>query len=636
MKRTRELLKLKQAGLRHYQARNLVEAASCFERAAALAPGDEEAWSNLGATLAAAGQLTRAGECYAKALKLNPHDAATWYNQGNLLSRQARHAEAANAYRRAVGLHPRFGAAWINLARALQALRQAPEAIDAYRRGLAIEPRQADALANLGNLYLAERDYAAALEVLEQAAAVGSPDWVARYNLATARMHLCDWRGVRELRTQLIDPLLSDRGQASRFPVVPHMLPVDVSPAEELYFAKLQAAMFVSRQKADAFSLVPAKRSAVDRRLRIGYVSSDVRDHATMHLMAGLFELHDRNRIVTHVYASGSDDGSALRRRVVSGADSFIDITSLDDAAAARRITQDGIDILIDLKGYTGDTRIGIFVYRPAPVQVTWLGYPATLGADFIDYVITDPILTPPELQTCFTEQFAYLPDTYQVTSHDLLEQRPTPTRAACGLPANGFVYCGFTNLYKIEPGIFSCWMRILQQVPGSVLWLYEGPLQARENLVREAAQRGVGSERLVFAPIRLKADHLARHRLADVFLDTYLLGGHTTASDALWAGVPVLTCPGRRMSGRVAASLLHAVDMPELIMPSLAVYEQAAVRLGHEPALVAVLKQKLQSKAASAPLFDRSRFVKNLEVLYAKLWQRHEAGLPPEMIRVG
>jgi predicted O-linked N-acetylglucosamine transferase (SPINDLY family) len=368
----------------------------------------------------------------------------------------------------------------------------------------------------------------------------------------------------------------------------------------------------------------------VHERIRLGYLSGDFHQHATAQLMAGLFEHHDRDRFEVLAYSYGPDDRSPMRARLASAFDRFIDIHALSHREAARLIHADKVDILVDLKGYTHHARPAISAHRPAPVQVNYLGYPATMGADFIDYIIVDPFVVPSSQQPFFSERLVYLPGSYQVNDRRREVAKARTSRQDCGLPSEGLVLCSFNNSYKISPVFFDIWMRLLRLVPGSILWLLEPNELVKHNLRSEARKRGVDSGRLIFAPVLSSAEHLGRHRHADLFLDTLPCNAHTTASDALWAGLPVLTCCGSTFAGRVAGSLLMAIGMPELVTGSLEEYERLALALARDPQRLIALRKKLESNRDAGALFDLPKLTENLETAYARMWQTWLSGQTP------
>jgi protein O-GlcNAc transferase len=367
----------------------------------------------------------------------------------------------------------------------------------------------------------------------------------------------------------------------------------------------------------------------------IGYLSGDFRNHATAHLMLSLFKLHDRDNFAIYCYSYGIDDGTGYRQQIQHDCDRFTDIDSFSNTEAARRIYADQVDIFVDLKGYTKDTRLSICALRPAPVQVTYLGFPGSTGADFIDYIITDRIVTPDEHAPFYSEKFVYLPHCYQVNDHTQPIANTPLTKRDSGLPENSFVFCSFNRTYKIDPVMFTVWMEILRKVPESVLWLLSENSIAEANLRREAQARGILPERLIFAGMLPKSEHLARLRLADLGLDTRIVNGHTTTSDTLWAGVPVITLQGSHFASRVSSSVLSAIGLPELITFSLEEYETRAVQLAHNPDALQEIRRRLAENRLTAPLFDTPRFVRNLESAYQEMWNIFLSGQSPRQIEV-
>ncbi|WP_428422245.1 UDP-N-acetylglucosamine-peptide N-acetylglucosaminyltransferase [Methylibium sp.] len=366
-------------------------------------------------------------------------------------------------------------------------------------------------------------------------------------------------------------------------------------------------------------------------KIRLGYLSGDFHQHATALLIVEMLEAHDRRRFELHAYSYGADDGQGMRQRLQGPFERFNDITALSDLQAARAIHADGIDILVDLKGYTAGTRTALLTYRPAPLQVSYLGYPGTLGGAFCDYVVSDRFITPAGASADYSEALARMPHSYQPRGR-LAEVGPAPTRQAAGLPGEGLVLCCFNQAYKFTPEVFDIWCMLLAHTPGSVLWLLRTE-QAEGNLRREAMQRGIAPHRLVFAEDLPQAEHLARLQLADLMLDTLPYNAHTTASDALWAGVPLVTCAGDTFASRVAGSLLHAVGLPELVTHSLHDYGALALRLAGDPQRLQALRGKLARQRLAAPLFDVAGYTLDLEALYAAMWSRHCAGLPPQAL---
>jgi protein O-GlcNAc transferase len=441
-----------------------------------------------------------------------------------------------------------------------------------------------------------------------------------------ARMHLCDWS---DFETACASVRASVRDGKVVAPFVFIALPS--TPAEQL-----QCARRWIDHNFRAFGR-PVWRGSRSQhaRIRVAYLSADFHEHATSQLLVGVLEHHDRSRFEVTGISVGPDDNSPMRRRVEAALERFVDVASESDDQIAKLVEDLQIDILVDLKGYTQDARTGVLAMRPAPIQVNYLGFPATIGADFIDYVIADRHLIPQDEHACYAEKIVRLPYSYQANDNLRELSDATATRAQHGLPENAFVFCCFNDTYKITPSVFSSWMQILHEVENSVLWLFEDNSTAADNLRREAAARGVVPTRLVFARRAPNSQHLARLRCADLVLDTLPYGAHTTASDALWAGVPVLTCRGKTLAGRVGASLLNVVGLPQLITSTPAEYHQLAVRLARNPDQLAALRAKLSRDRLTSPLFDTARTTRDIEAAYFKMMERHLVGLPPDDILV-
>ena len=562
------------------------EAAAAYRRVIELEPSHAAARNNLALILSEAGEIRAAEALQRQAIGLWPDYAEGQNNLGALLLDQNRPQEALDALRAAVKLKPDYPEAYLNMGNALRELGSLAEAIDAYRRAIALRPTYAEALAQLV------------------------------YHRARA----CDWSDTAAAEATLLSAV---RQNAARIP--PFMLiPTAATGADQLLCARKWVEHFaVPERQVFAHRAVPRAG-----RLRIGYVSSDFYDHATAYLIAELIERHDRGRFEIHGYSYGADSGGAMRARLVSAFDRFTDIDSLAHRDAAARIRADDIDILVDLKGHTHRARPKILAFRPAPVQVNYLGYPGTMGASFIDYIVADDFIVPRDWQMFFAEKLAYLPDCYQ-PNDTRREIAAAPSRADCGLPAQGFVFCGFNNSFKITPTFFAVWMRLLQQVPGSVLWLLESNALVRRNLSAAAVAAGVDPDRLVFAPMLPHGQHLARHRHADLFLDTLPCNAHTTASDALWAGLPVLTCAGETFAGRVAGSIVRAAGLAEMVTNSPHDYEALALDLARDPARLAAIRSRLCAGRENLPLFDMAKRTRDLEALYARMAEIWRSGQP-------
>ena len=537
-----------------------------------------------------------------------------------------RHAEALASFDRALALEPRFADALNNRGNALRDLDRPAQALASFDQALALEPRFADALNNRGNALRDLDRPAEALDSFDRALAIDPDHRYAFDGMTETALAICDWSRTAMLGRE------SEARIRERCPIINpfRLLGYGSDPALQLECAR--------RFLEDGMPM-PAllRRGAVRHhdKLRIGYLSADFHQHATASLMAELFERHDRARFEVTAIAFGPDDGSDMRARLVRAFDQFHDVRSKADLEVAQLMSGLGIDIAVDLKGHTRHARPGILAHRPAPVQASYLGYPGTTGAGFIDYVIADKTVLPFDQQPFYTEMIVHLPECYQVNASNRKIAARAPTRPEAGLPDQGFVFCCFSNNYKISPDVFDVWMRLLRAVAGSVLWLLKDNGAAQANLRNAAAARGIDPARLVFAGRLEPAEHLARHRLADLFVDTLPYNAHTTASDALWAGLPLLTCQGTAFPGRVAASLLLATGLPELATNSLDEYEALALRLATDAPLLRDLRQRLVQYRSTCPLFDTDRFRRHLEIAYATMWDIQQRGEGPRSFRV-
>ena len=610
----------------------LAEAEAHHRRALAWLPGFGGVHFNLGLTLQALGRLDEAADSYGEAARLMPRLASAPCNRGVLLRALGRLDEAEAALRDALARDAALMPAWLNLGSVLQAGGRLDGAAACYRNALALRPDLAEAHANLGVALKEAGRIADSLPGFGRALRLGLTDsGGVLAQLVQQQRHLCRWDGLAERSARLV-AAVRDGATEQVHPWI--FLGEGAGPALERACAE--------RYSAWRTRTVPAARFRHDRgardRLRVGYLSADFHEHATAALIAELIERHDRRRVEVVGYSYGPDDGGAMRRRLARAFDRFVDLSALPHAESAARIHGDGVDLLVDLKGHTQGARIEIPAQRPAPVQAQWLGYPGTAGAACFDYVIGDPVVTPFARHADFSERIVQLPACYQPNDRSRTIAAP-PSRAACGLPECGFVFCCFNAPYKITPALFDRWCRLLRAVPESVLWLLDGAPEVAGNLRREAVRRGVAASRLVFAPRLPPAGHLARYRLADLFLDTTPVGAHTTASDALWAGLPVLTLPGDGFASRVGTSLLRAVGLPELAVTGLDAgldaYEAAALRLARQPGELASLKARLAAALPQAPLFDTDRLARALERAYAAMWAIHAAGETPRSFAV-
>lgn len=608
------------------------EAVAAYRAAIALSPGDMDLHNNLGNAYQELGHFEEAAGCYRRVLHAVGRDAEVLaalchalLSLGNRCQQAGRYQQAETCYREALQYRGNDAALHFNLGNALRELGKAAEAAASYRKALQLAPDDADAHNNLGNVLRELGQLDEAIACYEQALHCNPKLYHARVHLAHQKQHICDWRTLAEDARQIRDWVATvPQAQVSPFAFL--ALPGTTAAEQRQCATHWNDNRFNSLAER-AHAQPYAHRRHDGGKLRLGYLSGDFRLHPLAFLVSELIELHDRSRFEVYAYSYAADDKSAQRQRLQRGFDRFIDISSMPLADAAEQMHADGIDLLIDLTGHTQASRSGIAALRSAPVLVNWLGFPGTMGElqgrPLFDYLLSDARITPLTEAAHYAEQLVLLPETYQPNDRG----RPVadaPTRAACNLPEQAFVFCCFNQSFKITPQLFDIWMRLLAAVPNSVLWLLENNRWARANLCREAESRGIAAERLIFAPRLPIAQHLARHALADLFLDTLPYNAHTTTSDALWMGLPVLTCTGDTFAGRVAASLLHAAQLPELVTDSLGAYEACALRLARQPDELAAVREKLVRSRDGLALFDTPRFTADLEQAYLQMWQAY------------
>ncbi len=640
----------------------LEEARFACDASIRLAPDAAEAHGLCGLLLSRTGEQADAERAYRRALELNPHLALVHTRLGNLLRSEGRLEDALAANERALQADPACVEAHCNRALTLQALGRYEEALSGYSDALAVRPDFPEALANLGLLLHHLGQSRGAIAVLKRALALapekdfpyvylgsilkdqgeltealevyckmmkacGTPPPEGLYDYCNLRRQICGWKGLDEEERRAVDAIIASGERMPPFSA----LAMACGPADHLALARSWASGFKLQNLAKDSQ--PRMAATGKKRIRLGYLSSDFFQHATASLIAELIERHDRERFEIFAYCHSPDDRSPMRTRLTASFDKFHLIGDISHPEAAGLVARDGIDILIDLKGYTRNARSMILAMRPAPIQVNYLGYPSTMGAPFMDYIIADPVVAPFEHQLYFDEKIVHLQHCYQPNDRQR-ETLGAPSRADCGLPDGAFVFCCFNNAYKITEPIFAIWMRLLHQIPESVLWLLDANELAKGNICREAVAFGLDPARVVFAPKIPSAQHLARYALADLFLDNLPVNAHTTASEALWSGLPVVTCLGEVFVGRVAASLLRACGLPELIAETLTDYEALALRFASDRGALDSVRQKLVSAQKTAPLFDTDRYARDIEVAFIHMVERRESGLPPESFR--
>ena len=606
----------------------LKEALAAYDRVVALNPQHVQAHMNRGNVLHGLQRVPEALDAYAQALLFKSDYAEAHYNMGVALQDIKRSGEALDCFDRAIAHGAGFAAVYNNRGNALLALQRFAEAASSYDAAIAAEPDYADAHCNRGIALQELKQYSAALQCLDRALALNPNHAFVQGLRLHLKMQLAHWTDFDEEVARLAERVL--RGEKAVPPVAAFAMwdALAVQQRAAAEWAKYQCAGV----RTETCS-VTRRRSG---RIRIGYYSADFHNHAMMYLVAQLFELHDKNRFELFAFSFGPKSEDAMRARAVAAFDHFLEVGAWSDVQVAQHSRALQLDIAVDLKGYSYQSRPAIFCHRAAPVQVNYLGHPGTLAADWIDYTIADRVLIPGHLRGWYQEKVVYLPNCYQPNDGLRCISERIYKRNALGLPGQGFVFCSFNATYKITPQTFDGWMRILLRVEGSVLWLIESQPEASNNLRAQAVKRGVAAERLVFAPVLPLHDHLARHRCADLFLDTFPCNAHTTASDALWAGLPVLTRMGETFASRVAASLLYAVDLPELVTTSQQDFEERAVTLAKDAVQLNALHQKLIAQRLTTPLFNTPAYTRQLEEAFVAMVQRSCAGLPPQDLCLG
>ena len=582
-------------------------ATQLFREILAASPDNPHALYSLGLIELNAGHLDQALALCSHGVKANPQFVQLYYLQGAVWQAVGNQEEALRSYDGALAVDPNSQEVLLNSGALLRAMFRHKEALERFNRILAINPNHVGALGNCGIMLTEFKQSEPAIAMFEKLITI-KPDF--DYGLGLLfyeRMHICDWGGLDTLGQQIVQGVREGKKVCKSLAFM--------CLSDEARDHQKAAQTFAAQQNPLQADVLWRGERYEHKRIRIAYVSPDLREHPVGHLMAGVFERHDKSRFETIAISIGIDDQSRLRARMIKAFDHFIDARAMSAQQIARQMREMEVDIAIDLGGYTSDTRTAIFSYRPAPVQVNYLGYPGTMGTSYFDYILADRHIIPLQQRQFYNEKVAYLPDTYLPTDNSVQISERTPTRAECGLPDTGVVFCSFSHDYKISPPVFDVWMRLLLQVPGSVLWLMSRGELAQGNLRKEAQARGVEPSRLIFAGrVPLVEDHLARYRQADVFLDTHPYNAHTTAADALMAGLPVVTYMGNSFPSRVAGSLLHAIGLPELIAHTMLDYENIALQLATEPSALLDTKTRLLANQKTHALFQTDRFCRNLE----------------------
>jgi predicted O-linked N-acetylglucosamine transferase (SPINDLY family) len=589
-------------------------------------PDAAMAWNIRGASAFRLGLLDVAEDSLKKSIVLRPDFAQALSNLGTLYFHQGKMDAACETLVAAIKANPDDAEAYNTLGGVLYKLGRLDAAEAYFVQAVKANPKYAEAYNNLGTVLFDKGKLTAAQEGFAFACRMRTDYWSALSQKLYIQAILCDWSGITEF--ERVADRIGTRDQA----IEPFtMLSYEDDPKHQLQRSQAYARTNFHKPPQPVFGK-PKEKTA---KLKIGYFSADFHNHATVSLMMGLFKHHDRNRFEIHAFSYGQVQQGQTRYRLLGLVDSFENVFGVSDEEMVERARQKDLDIAIELKGYTRQGRTAVFAYKLAPVQMNYVGYPGTLGTDFIDYIVADKVVIPQEYKDCYTEKVIYLPDSYQPNDNCREIADTKTTRADFGLPDDGFVFCCFNGNYKITPREFDIWMRLLNKVEGSVLWLFHSNDWAVNNLRREAKARGVDPDRLVFAQRLLEKEHLARQKHADLFLDTFNVNAHTTASDALWAGLPVITRSGKQFAARVAASLLHAVGMTELVARSDADYEEIALDLALNPEKLADIRRKLAENRSTHPLFDSERYTRHLEAAFTQAYDLYREGKAAQDIEI-
>ena len=609
------------------QLQRYEEALESYERVVSLIPDNFFALHNRGAALLGLNRYEAALASFDHALTIEPNDTEALTNRGVALYELNRFAEALTSYDKALAINSGYVAALNNRGNALLALNRPAEALASFDQALAIKPDFVAAMQSKGNVLQYLNRHEEAAEIYGRALAVAPDDAFVSCMLLHSKLQSADWSGYDEHARRVITDAVQGKGGVT--PLA--FLAVSDSAEHQLSCART----WVKENCPPSAAAVWKGEKYRHPKIRVAYISGDLREHPVSYLLAGLFEAHDRSRFEPIAISFGPPAVDEMRTRLEGAFERFIDVGDKSDAEVAELLRMLEVDIAVDLMGFTTHSRAKIFASRPVPVQVNYLGFPGTMGAAYIDYIIADSYVVPQERCHSYAEKVVYLPDTFQANDPERRIAQRVPARTQVGLPDQGFVFCCFNNTYKITPRIFDVWMRLLQKVEGSVMWLLASNDVTLRNLQSAARERGVDPGRLIFAPPTSYADHLARYKIADLFLDNLPFNAGATASDALWAGLPLLTCSGDAFASRMAGSLLKAIGLPELITDCLNAYEQRALELATNERMMAEIRAKLARNRDTHPLFDTDRFRRHIEAAYVTMWERSQRGEPPASFAV-
>lgn len=613
-------------GLKQLESSNVEEAIAQFKKSLHAVPGRISTLVNLSAAHIQAKQFVEAEKVLQELANIDRNVADLWLNRGLIAKSRGDLQGAVDHFNQALEIDPGLADAYLNKAFALQEQCKYEASLAALKQSIAIDGASAAAYNCKGQLLASLKSNEESVIAYQTGLAIDPNFKFLQGSLLHAKMHICDWANFDRDVNTLSQNIKAKNPVSSPFPML--------SLLDDPELHRIASELYTALEHPNPLHTSQTGKYSPKSKIRIGYFSADFHRHATAYLMAELFELHDKERFETVAFSFGPQTNDEMQQRLTKAFDQFIHVNHKTDREIANLARELEIDIAIDLKGFTTDYRAGIFANRAAPIQVNYLGYPGTMRAQYIDYLIGDCVVTPPESASYYTEKLALLPHCYQPNDQSRMIANEKFSKENMGLSNDQFVFCCFNNNYKITPDIFKSWMHLLQKIEGSVLWLLEDNAAASKNLTVEAKKFGIHSDRLIFAKRLDLPRHLARHQCADLFLDTFPYNAHTTASDSLWAGLPVLTMAGKSFASRVAASLLTAIGLSELITHTPEEYEALAIDLASNPRKLQAIKEKLAANRLTTPLFDTKGFTQDIEGLYLKMYERHQSGLGPAMIQ--
>ena len=614
-------------GNAYLELKKFNSALESYNQAIKIKPDYKQAYNNRGNVLKDLRLLNEAIKSYNQAIKIKPINAEEYNNCGNIYLELKLLNEAVKYYNEAIKINPNYAEAHYNYGKVVNQLKGPREAIESYKKAIKINPNYAEAYNNLGNAYSELKLLNEAFKCYDQAIKINPNIDFLFGTLIQTKCALCDWDNFAKEQKQLENQIINNNKSTTPFPT----LSIFDSPKIQ----KMAAEKWVENEFPSTNILEPINKRSPNKKIRIGYYSADFRNHAMSYLLVNLFEVHDKSKFELIAFSFGPETNDEIRNRISSAFDKFINVNLKSDKEIAQLSRDLKIDIAIDLMGFTEHNRFGIFVERCAPIQVNYLGYPGTIGSDCIDYLIADKVLILDKNKEFYSEKIIYLPNTYQVNDSTQEISKKTFNKKELGLPENSFVYCCFNQSYKISPSIFNVWMRILDSVDNSVIWLLSDNEISKKNLKKELNKKGININRIIFADRMPRPEHLARHKLADLFIDTFPYTAHTTASDALRSGLPLVTLKGQSFASRVASSLLTSIGLSELITENEEEYEELAIKLANNKPLLNDIRNKLNKNIITSPLFNTKVFSKNLEKSYLNIYKKFINNEKPENIEI-